>query len=101
MTLSKQQHTTLSKPLAVFFSLKNEFTARTFVENCLYIKFLFLLSLFPLGEGSPSNLHLNTHWMHLPGNEHLSEPRVVILDYIKHFLPNAKIIVLFRDPIER
>ncbi|KAL4236263.1 hypothetical protein ACF0H5_004650 [Mactra antiquata] len=53
------------------------------------------------GEGSPSNLHLNTHWRELPGNENLDEPKYVILDYIQHFLPHAKIMITFRDPVER
>ena len=53
------------------------------------------------GEGSPSNLHLNSHWDFLPGNENLEEPKYVILDYIHHFLPKAKIIIIFRDPIDR
>ncbi|KAL4236718.1 hypothetical protein ACF0H5_005102 [Mactra antiquata] len=53
------------------------------------------------GEGSPSNLHLNTHWKEFKGNENLDEPKYVILDYIHHFLPQTKIIITFRDPIER
>ncbi|WAR03262.1 CHSTF-like protein [Mya arenaria] len=53
------------------------------------------------GEGSPSNLHLNSHWQRLPGNENLTEPRYVILDYIRHFIPDAKLIITFRDPIDR
>ena len=53
------------------------------------------------GEASPSNLHLNSHWRFLPGNENLEEPKYVILDYIHHFLPRAKIIIIFRDPVER
>ncbi|XP_053395613.1 carbohydrate sulfotransferase 15-like [Mercenaria mercenaria] len=52
-------------------------------------------------EGSPSNLHLNTHWKHLPGNENLDEPKYVILDYIHHFIPQAKILITFRDPVDR
>ncbi|KAH3730987.1 hypothetical protein DPMN_056990, partial [Dreissena polymorpha] len=53
------------------------------------------------GEASPSNLHLNSHWQTLPGNENADEPRYVILDYIHHILPAAKIIITFRDPIDR
>ncbi|XP_060591016.1 carbohydrate sulfotransferase 15-like isoform X2 [Ruditapes philippinarum] len=53
------------------------------------------------GEGSPSNLHLNTHWKFLPGNENLDQPKYVILDYIHHFIPQAKMIITFRDPVER
>ena len=53
------------------------------------------------GEGSPSYLYVNDHWRYLPGNEHLDEPKYVILDYIQHLLPKAKIIVIFRDPVER
>ena len=53
------------------------------------------------GDASPSNIHLNSHWRYLPGNEKNDEPKFVILDYIKHILPKAKIIIVFRDPIER
>ena len=53
------------------------------------------------GEASPSNLHLNSHWRYLPGNENLDEPKYVILDYIHHFLPRAKMIIIFRDPVDR
>lgn len=53
------------------------------------------------GEGSPSNLHLNTHWRHLPGNENLDEPKYVILDYIHHYIPQARIVVIFRNPVDR
>ena len=60
----------------------------------------FAMFLFT-GDASPSNLHLNSHWRYLPGNEKNDEPKYVILDYIKHILPKAKIIIVFRDPIER
>ena len=46
-------------------------------------------------------MHLNSHWRYLPGNENCDEPKYVILDYIHHFLPRAKIIIIFRDPVER
>ncbi|XP_052254568.1 carbohydrate sulfotransferase 15-like [Dreissena polymorpha] len=53
------------------------------------------------GEASPSNLHNNSQWQTMPGNENADEPRYVILDYIHHILPAAKIIITFRDPIDR
>ena len=53
------------------------------------------------GDGSPSNLDLNEHWPYLPGNEGLKEPKYVHLDYIHHVLPMAKVIVIFRNPVER
>jgi N-acetylgalactosamine 4-sulfate 6-O-sulfotransferase len=54
-----------------------------------------------MGEKSPTNLNVNNHWKELPGNEFLKEPRYVNLDYIHHFLPDVKIIILFRNPVER
>jgi len=76
-------------------------------RTCLYLllSHLFVFDAYAhvyiSGEGSPSNLHLNSHWRELPGNEFLSEPKYVILDYIHHLIPRAKIIVIFRNPIDR
>lgn len=50
------------------------------------------------GEKSPSNLNLNLHWK---WTANLQEPQYVNLDHIHHFMPSVKIIVLFRDPVDR
>ena len=79
-----------------------QFTAKYAAGRMTLAKRYYYLFIYCFaGEASPSNLHLNNHWRHLPGNENLTEPRYVILDYIHHFLPKAKIIILFRDPIDR
>ncbi|XP_060593486.1 carbohydrate sulfotransferase 15-like [Ruditapes philippinarum] len=52
-------------------------------------------------EASPSTLHMQTKWEMLPGNENISEPRYTNFNYIKHITPNAKIIILFRNPTSR
>lgn len=44
---------------------------------------------------------MNKYWELLPGNENLKEPKYTNLDYIKHLVPNVKIIVIFRDPVTR
>ena len=67
----------------------------------IIITIIIIVIIIIVGEASPSNLHLNSHWRYLPGNEQLDEPKYVILDYIQHILPKAKIILIFRDPIER
>ena len=59
------------------------------------------MTYYILGDGSGSNINCNSHWENLPGNENLDEPKYVILDYIHHFLPKAKIIIAFRDPVAR
>ena len=36
-----------------------------------------------------------------PGNEEEDEPRVLTADHIRHYLPESKIIVIVRDPVDR
>ena len=57
--------------------------------------------IFISGDASPDYLSINTRWREMPGNAGLDEPRYVILDYIKRLLPKAKILVSFRDPVDR
>ncbi|XP_045177424.2 carbohydrate sulfotransferase 15-like [Mercenaria mercenaria] len=52
-------------------------------------------------DATPANLHIHTGWDLLPGNEGLTEPRYTTFHYIKHLTPNAKIIIIFRDPVTR
>ena len=53
------------------------------------------------GDGSASTFWDNRHWKMLPGNDDVDEPRVIVADHIKHYLPASKIIVIMRDPVER
>ncbi|KAL4221010.1 hypothetical protein ACF0H5_019273 [Mactra antiquata] len=53
------------------------------------------------GDATPANFHLHYKWSELPGNEGLTEPKYTNFHYIKHLIPEAKIIVIFRDPVSR
>ncbi|XP_076446973.1 carbohydrate sulfotransferase 15-like [Babylonia areolata] len=52
-------------------------------------------------DGSPSTIWQNNMWTTLPGNERCTEPRIITADYIRHLTPNAKIIVILRNPSSR
>ena len=77
----------------------NDFTKWLLSERAWHfgISVLFISA----GEGSPSNMYKNYHWRYLPGNENMDEPKYVILDYIHHVQPQAKVLIIFRDPVDR
>ncbi|XP_076446975.1 carbohydrate sulfotransferase 15-like [Babylonia areolata] len=54
-----------------------------------------------LMDGSPANVWQNNRWAMFPGNERCTEPRIITADYIRHLTPNAKIIVMLRNPTNR
>lgn len=53
------------------------------------------------GEASVSVMWENDDWFHLPENEGQEEPKYTNSDYVRHLLPNVKIIVILRNPVER
>ncbi|ELT90468.1 hypothetical protein CAPTEDRAFT_222727 [Capitella teleta] len=53
------------------------------------------------GEASASTLWDNRVWKHFPENQGLSEPRMLIAQHLHHFQPQAKIIVIIRNPVDR
>ncbi|XP_060601280.1 carbohydrate sulfotransferase 15-like [Ruditapes philippinarum] len=53
------------------------------------------------GDCSASTLWDNDYWTILPEFRNLSEPLYTNADYIHHLNPNAKIIVMLRNPVER
>ncbi|XP_060604577.1 carbohydrate sulfotransferase 15-like, partial [Ruditapes philippinarum] len=52
-------------------------------------------------DGSTGTYYMHTGWDHLEGNEYLDEPRYTNFHFIKQLTPNAKLIIIFRDPVER
>ena len=52
-------------------------------------------------EDTPSYVWENDGWTNTTGNEGLTEPIFLTQHYIKHFTPNAKFIVIMRNPTER
>nr|KAG5709187.1 hypothetical protein BaRGS_028643 [Batillaria attramentaria] len=53
------------------------------------------------GDGSPSYLWDVDNWDLIDGNQECDEPRVVIGQHIRHFYPDAKILMTFRHPTPR
>ncbi|XP_052761564.1 carbohydrate sulfotransferase 15-like [Mya arenaria] len=54
-----------------------------------------------VGDGSPSTMWVNDYWTFLPEYKNLTEPLYTNADYIHHFNPDAKIIAIVRNPIDR
>ena len=63
------------------------------------INFLFNV----LVEGNPGLFSEDRQTWHndLIGNHNCFEPRILNSQYIKHLLPNVKVIIIYRDPVDR
>ena len=57
--------------------------------------------MFLVGEASPSIFWEASHWKELPENRGLDEPKYVTAHYVKHIVPDVKIIVILRNPTDR
>lgn len=55
---------------------------------------------FP-GEASASTMWDNNAWIFFYDNSTEGEPPFLIQDFIHAFQPNAKLIIMLRDPVER
>ncbi|OWF46491.1 carbohydrate sulfotransferase 15-like [Mizuhopecten yessoensis] len=54
------------------------------------------------GEATPSNLWDNRWWWNYNVNENDTEPPAVTnADYLHHFMPNLKMIIILRNPVSR
>lgn len=67
----------------------------------LYDEPLPSIVIIATDDGSASTAWDNQHWKLEPLNRNLSEPCVLTLHYIHNILPNAKFIMLLRDPVTR
>ena len=56
---------------------------------------------FDSGEASVSLFWDNSDWEKFPENRNQSEPLYIIPHYIHHIIPDVKLILMFRDPVER
>lgn len=66
--------------------------------------FLKALSKYPFcvtGEASASTMWDNNAWMYFYNNGTLEEPPFLVQDFIHALTPDAKFIVMLRDPVER
>ncbi|CAL8368956.1 unnamed protein product [Gadus morhua 'NCC'] len=56
---------------------------------------------FITGEASASTMWDNQAWSYLHGDKEEAEPLLLAQDFIHTVQPNAKIIIMLRDPVER
>jgi len=54
-----------------------------------------------LVDGTPHLFWDNDDWFKIPANRDLKEPKITIADTIQVVNPEAKIIILLRNPIDR
>lgn len=54
-----------------------------------------------LGEGTVDVSFDNSHWRQLPGNEGCNEPVYTNPHFLRHIVPNVKLIVMMRNPVDR
>ena len=77
-------------------------TSQHFDVGPTYILIALLCLLLILGDGSASTVWDNRGWPHIPENCNYTERPVVLHAHlIKHILPQAKILVILRNPIDR
>lgn len=69
----------------------------TIFDNIILHKFSRIVS----ADSTPANMHIHRNWQQLPGNEDLMEPKYTNFHYLNHVSPNAKIIIIIRDPVTR
>ena len=53
------------------------------------------------GEASPVYLSEYDLWDRLPGNKGLEEPKYILAHIIQSLTPQARIIVILRNPVDR
>lgn len=53
------------------------------------------------GEASVSLFWDNDDWMNFHENQGQNEPLYIVPHYIHHFIPDVKLILMLRDPVER
>lgn len=65
------------------------------MARCFEYCFLFA------GEASASILWENDDWFHFKENKAFTEPKYTSADYIRHVIPNVKVIICVRNPTDR
>ena len=53
------------------------------------------------GEASHAYFTCNYYWMDTPENANYTEPVIIVADLIKHIIPDVRLILILRDPVER
>ncbi len=52
-------------------------------------------------DGTPSSLWDYDGWWRIPGNRGLAEPRYILAHTVRKLVPDAKIVVILRNPVDR
>ncbi|XP_033758724.1 carbohydrate sulfotransferase 15-like [Pecten maximus] len=87
------QYVDFFKATAKKIKLLSESTIQT--DNMHHTEFI-------TGEASPSNLWDNRWWWNYDVNRYDTEPPALTnADYLRHFLPNLKMIIILRNPVTR
>ena len=76
------------------------------ISTCVEFRtnvFLTKRIIYPyLGHGDPMDFWDHSLWWLIPQNDHnASEPTVLTPHLIQHVLPDIKLILMLRDPVER
>ncbi|KAK3610592.1 hypothetical protein CHS0354_009040 [Potamilus streckersoni] len=53
------------------------------------------------GEASVDTIFDNKRWSQLPGNQGCNEPVITTADFLRHLMPDTRLIVVMRNPVER
>ena len=67
---------------------------------CLY-NIIFYFIHCGIGDGSVGTYFNNDRWQQYEENDGLFEPAYLIQHFKHHLLPQAKLIVILRNPIDR
>ena len=66
----------------------------------MFFLFLFFFSKLA-GEASVDTVFDTPRWQYLPENENCPEPRITNANYVHRLMPNLKVILLLRNPVDR
>ena len=66
--------------------------------SCCLIVYLFF---YYAADMDPQTIWKLPKWQHIRGNQDRDAPRVTTADHIHALKPDAKFIVMMRDPVER
>ena len=53
------------------------------------------------GDASSDTSFDVPRWKDFPGNENCPEPRITNANYVHRLMPNLKVIMLLRNPVDR
>ena len=54
-----------------------------------------------IGDGTPNYLWDFDAWTKIPANKGLTEPKIITAHFVRMLNPEARIIVILRNPVDR